>query len=45
MLQAVLEESKLDRDPNQPDVDNMTYEQLMELQERTGHVSRGLTKA
>lgn len=46
LLQAALEESKqMASDPSQPDVDNMTYEQLMELQERTGHVSRGLTKA
>ena len=46
LLQAALEESKqLANDPNQPDVDNITYDQLMELQERTGHVSRGLKKA
>lgn len=46
LLQAALEESKqMANDPNHPDVDNMTYEQLMELQERTGIVSRGLSKA
>ena len=32
-------------DADNPDVDNMTYEQLMELQENAGTVSRGLTKA
>lgn len=31
-------------DPNFVDTDNMTYEQLLELQEKIGHVSRGLTK-
>ena len=32
LLQAALEESKqMAHDPNNPDVDNMTYEQLMEL--------------
>ena len=46
LLQAALEESKqMAHDPNSPDVDNMSYEQLMELQERTGVVSRGLKKA
>lgn len=46
MLQAVLEESKQAfHDPNNPDVDNMTYEQLMELQDKAGKVSRGLNKA
>lgn len=32
-------------DPHNPDVDNMTYEQLLAMQERSGIVSRGLTKA
>ena len=31
-------------DPDNPDVDRMTYEQLMELQENAGHVNRGYTK-
>jgi hypothetical protein len=26
-----------------PDPDNMTYEQLLELQEKIGYVSKGLT--
>ena len=29
MLQRAIEESKRDNDPNQPDVDNMNYEQLL----------------
>ena len=31
-------------DPNNPDVDNMSYEQLMEMGEKAGSVNRGLTK-
>jgi hypothetical protein len=27
-----------------PDPDHMTYEQLLELQEKTGYVSKGFTK-
>jgi hypothetical protein len=30
-------------DPNYVNTDGMSYEQLLELQERVGHVSRGLT--
>ncbi len=43
-----MEESKEDAianlDPTCPDVDNMTYEQLMELGENAGKVSQGLKK-
>ena len=31
-------------DPNNPDVDNMTYEQLMELGENAGKVNKGCTR-
>lgn len=31
MLQMVIEESKVMSDPNSPDVDNMTYEQLLDM--------------
>lgn len=44
LLQRAIEESKTDADPNNPNVDNMTYEQLMELEEANGKVSKGLTK-
>jgi hypothetical protein len=27
-----------------PDPDNMTYEQLLELQDKVGHVDKGFTK-
>ena len=46
MLQMALEESKNDNafsDPTAPDVDNMTYEQLLELGDNAGKVSKGLT--
>jgi len=33
------------QDPNNPDVDRMSYEQLMEMQENAGHVNRGYSKA
>lgn len=42
LLQRAIEESKNDADPNNPNVDNMTYEQLMELEEANGKVSKGL---
>ena len=29
----------------QPDVDNLSYEQLLALEERIGHVSKGLSMA
>jgi hypothetical protein len=32
-------------DPQNPDVDNMSYEQLLEMGEKAGAVSKGLTKA
>ena len=31
--------------PGNPNVDNMTYEQLLELEENNGKVSKGLTPA
>jgi hypothetical protein len=40
-LQRALEES---RRANANDPDNMTYEQLLELGDRVGKVSKGLTK-
>ena len=47
LLRRVIEESKDEAasnlDPTSPDVDNMTYEQLMELGENAGKVSKGLT--
>jgi len=44
MLQRAIEESKRDmpEDPNNPNVDNMTYEQLLELEAQNGKVSKGL---
>jgi len=42
LLQRAIEESKQDADPNNPNVDSMTYEQLMELEEANGKVSKGL---
>ena len=47
LLQRAIEESKNDQqvqDPDNPDVDRMSYEQLMELGENAGQVSRGYTK-
>jgi hypothetical protein len=48
LLRRVIEESKDEAnsnlDPTSPDVDNMTYEQLMELGENAGKVSRGLSQ-
>ena len=32
-------------DPDNPDVDNMTYEQLMEMGENAGKVNKGYSKA
>lgn len=47
LLLRVIEESKeeavFNQDPTSPDVDNMTYEQLMELGENAGKVSKGLS--
>ena len=46
MLQKAIEESRREADPSQVNPDNMTYEQLLELQESNGgDVSRGLTPA
>lgn len=42
MIRRVIEESKLEADPNSPDVDNMTYEQLLALEEKSGAEFRGL---
>jgi hypothetical protein len=44
MLRCAIEESKHESvsDPHAPDVDNMTYEQLIELGESAGKVCRGL---
>ena len=46
LLQAAMEESKHEHfvDPNNPDVDSMSYEQLMELQENAGQVNRGYSE-
>lgn len=46
LLQRAIEESKneIPADPNNPDVDHMTYEQLMEMGDNAGHVSRGYTQ-
>lgn len=45
LLQRALEESKAEapQDPNNPNTDNMTYEQLLELEESNGKVSKGLS--
>lgn len=43
MLQKAIEESKQANSSN-PDTDNMTYEQLIELGDRLGKVSKGMTK-
>jgi len=46
LIQRAIEESKKDcEDPNNPNVENMTYEQLLELEEKSGKVSKGLTPA
>ena len=31
-------------DPNNPNVDDMTYEEILELEQRNGKVSKGLKK-
>ena len=45
MLQMAIEESKRDipEDPNNPNLDAMTYEELLELEETNGKVCKGLT--
>ena len=40
MLARAIEESK----QSNPNPDNMTYEQMLELEERVGKVSKGLTE-
>ena len=42
LLQRAIEESKNEQDPNNPNPDNMTYEQLLEMEEANGKVSKGL---
>lgn len=44
LLQRAIEESKqaCPDDPNNPNPDNMTYEQLLELEEKNGKISKGL---
>jgi len=43
LLQRAIEESKNESyDPSMPNTDNMTYEQLLELEENNGKVSKGL---
>ena len=45
LLQQAIEASRGEaNDPNNPDPDRMTYEQLMELEDRNGKVSKGLTE-
>ncbi len=47
LIRQVLEESKYtaaQQDPTNPDVDNMTYEQLLEMADNAGKVSMGLPK-
>ncbi len=43
LFQRAMEESKQDADPDNPNTDNMTYEQLLELEDKNGKVSKGLT--
>jgi len=45
LLQRAIEESKNEGNPGNPNVDNMTYEQLLELEENNGKVNKGLTPA
>ncbi len=41
-IERAIEESK--RDAQNPNPDTMTYEQLLELSEKLGHVSKGFTE-
>jgi hypothetical protein len=43
-LQRAIEESRRMNTNGQPDPDSMTYEQLLDLGDRMGKVSKGLTK-
>lgn len=45
LIQQAIEASRGEGDPNNPNVDNMTYEQLLELENNNGKVSKGLTPA
>ena len=45
LIQRAIEESKQDADPTVPNVDNMTYEQILELEENNGKVSKGLSQS
>ena len=43
MLKMAIEESKREADPNNPNIDDMTYEELLQLEEANGGaVSKGL---
>lgn len=46
LLQRAIEESKNDanQDPENPNPDSMTYEQLLALEENNGKVSKGLSQ-
>ena len=44
-LSEVIHASQNDGQPGNPNVDNMTYEQILELEEENGKVSKGLDKA
>ena len=47
LLQMALEASNQEgpvNDPDNPDVDNMTYEQLMEMGENAGKVNKGYSQ-
>ena len=45
LLQQALEASRGEADPNNPNTDNMTYEELLQLEDRNGKVCKGLTPA
>ena len=45
LIQQAIEASRGDADPNNPNTDNMTYEELLQLEDRNGKVSKGLTPA
>ena len=44
-MRRAIEESKNEGGNTEPNTDNMTYEQLLELEEKIGAVSKGLSKA
>jgi hypothetical protein len=43
LLQQAIEASRGEADPSNPNTDNMTYEELLQLEDRNGKVSKGLT--